>query len=95
MRKNEFSISNGVVSERLNLDSKINFTNHEGRLNLGRFIEFINNLIDYLKMYCIKEPTICIMHCLFHSHNTTIISTNILDRQTVIHYDVQILWKKY
>jgi len=39
------------------------------------FIIFIDDLISYLKVNCVEEPIIGIMHCLLHADDTAVIST--------------------
>ena len=40
------------------------------------FIIFINDLIDYIRIRCVSEPLIEVMHVLLHADDTLIISTN-------------------
>ena len=40
------------------------------------FIIFIDGLISYLKVHCIEEPIIGIIHCLLHADDTAVLSTD-------------------
>ena len=54
------------------------------------FIAFVDDLIDYLKDKCTREPIIDDTHCLLHADDTAILSTNrdlfIIKCNHMLHY---------
>ena len=40
------------------------------------FIVFIDDLVKFLKLRCVEEPLIGMLHCLLHADDTAILSTN-------------------
>ena len=40
------------------------------------FIVFIDGLVDFLRTRCVEEPLIEVLHCLLHTDDTAVLSTN-------------------